>query len=127
MGEFDMRKTMMMAAATMAAIGTGMPAMAQDAAAAPLNCPLRDVPYSLDTPLLDILLDPAAKDVVAGVARGVGCGFRHRNSLKAHIVWNAQLISVRASAGRERIRSLLQTAVGARWIGRRATSRVGCF
>ena len=40
-------------------------------ARAPLDCPLRDAPYSTNSPLIDILLSPAAKAVVDSHAPGL--------------------------------------------------------
>jgi type 1 glutamine amidotransferase len=40
-------------------------------ARAPLDCPLRDAPYSTNSPLIDILLNPAAKAVVDSHAPGL--------------------------------------------------------
>lgn len=41
-------------------------------AAAPRDCPLADRPYSMDSPLFDVLLDPAARQLVdeAGLLKG---------------------------------------------------------
>ncbi|GHA01272.1 ThuA domain-containing protein [Novosphingobium arvoryzae] len=46
----------------MAALGTALAAMPAAARTAPLlDCPLRDAPFSVDAPLVDILLNPAAR------------------------------------------------------------------
>ena len=39
--------------------------MAGPALAAPLDCPLRDAPFSADSPMMDLLLSPAAKAVLS--------------------------------------------------------------
>ena len=40
-------------------------------AAAPIDCPLRDQPYSVDSPLMDILLNPRARAAVDSVNPGL--------------------------------------------------------
>ncbi|MBV1686710.1 ThuA domain-containing protein [Novosphingobium sp. G106] len=51
-------------AATLTA-GIAQPAIAANASARPVtDCPLRDAPFSIDSPLVDIMLSPAAKAVL---------------------------------------------------------------
>lgn len=60
-------KYLMFAAAAMAAAVTSAPAVA----AAPVtDCPLRDAPFSIESPLVDLLLSPAAKEVLNKAAPG---------------------------------------------------------
>lgn len=51
--------------------------IAPAAAAAPKDCPLADRPYSLDSPLIDVLLDPAARQQLddAGLLKGFPATF----------------------------------------------------
>ena len=52
-------------------IGAATALVASPALAAPVtDCPLRDAPFSINSPLIDILLSPAAKAVVAKAAPG---------------------------------------------------------
>ena len=52
----------------LAALGAAQPALA---ASRPVtDCPLRDAPFSLDTPWMDVLLSPAARAVVEQAAPG---------------------------------------------------------
>ncbi|HEX7856830.1 MAG TPA: ThuA domain-containing protein [Sphingobium sp.] len=56
---------------TLAVLTTSLLASTATLAAAPVtDCPLRDAPYSIDSPLLDILLSPAAKAVIDAAAPG---------------------------------------------------------
>ncbi|WP_088311027.1 ThuA domain-containing protein [Novosphingobium sp. B 225] len=50
-----------------AAAALALPGMAQAKGAPLLDCPLRDAPYSIDTPFVDLLLNPAAKQAVQDV------------------------------------------------------------
>ncbi|NKJ41920.1 ThuA domain-containing protein [Novosphingobium sp. SG720] len=57
----------------MAALGAGLAAAALlvpvgAAARAPLDCPMRDAPFSADLPLIDVLADPAAAAILRGQA-----------------------------------------------------------
>ncbi|MBY0421214.1 MAG: ThuA domain-containing protein, partial [Parvularculaceae bacterium] len=48
--------------------------LAHAAATAAVDCPLRDAPYSLDTPLIDVLLSPAARAAAETAAPGLTQG-----------------------------------------------------
>ncbi len=50
-----------------AVLALALPGMAQAKAAPLLDCPLRDAPYSIDTPFVDLLLNPQARQAVQEV------------------------------------------------------------
>jgi type 1 glutamine amidotransferase len=57
-------KTLLKAALLAAGLlATGGPALGKQAAAQLVDCPLRDEPYSTNSPVIDILLNPAARDL----------------------------------------------------------------
>lgn len=60
-------RMMRMAKLLMAAMGAGfaIPAMAATDSGAVLDCPMAKAPYSIDSPLIDVLVNPAAKAVAA--------------------------------------------------------------
>ncbi len=51
------------------AFGLSAPSLAKTPTV--IDCPLRDAPYSIDSPLMDILLKPEAKAAMESVARGM--------------------------------------------------------
>ena len=57
----------MLRSLVLAAAALILPTAAQAKAAPLLDCPLRDAPYSIDSPLVDLLLNPAAKQAVQDV------------------------------------------------------------
>jgi len=59
-------KALGIAAAAVALVAAATSAQA----AAPTDCPLRDAPFSIDSPLVDVLLSPQARAVVAKAAPG---------------------------------------------------------
>lgn len=59
-------RTFLLACATLAASVMALPAAAQPVT----DCPLRDAPFSTSSPLIDILLSPAARKVVDQAAPG---------------------------------------------------------
>lgn len=65
-----MRNWVRVAATGLAALAAMVAASAQAKSPRPVDCPLRDAPFSIETPLIDILLSDAAKGVIEARAPG---------------------------------------------------------
>lgn len=64
-------RPIIMALGALAILGAALPTQAAAGQVkAGLDCPLRDAPFSIDTPLVDILLSPAAKKLVDDASGG---------------------------------------------------------
>jgi type 1 glutamine amidotransferase len=69
-------KSVASALALMLGLSCATNAMAATAAARPIDCPLAKAPFSIDSPLIDILINPAAKAIVT---EELGEGFTKLN------------------------------------------------
>jgi hypothetical protein len=52
-------------------LGAAVAIAAPAGAGAAIDCPLRDQPYSIDSPLIDVMLKPEARAAVARIAREI--------------------------------------------------------